>query len=61
MKFINIIFYKAPLHIAIEKENIKVVKILLEYPETDVNIKVSNDIFKKNFFLIKLLFNFLVI
>lgn len=37
MKFLIFYFQKAAIHIAIEKENIEIVKVLLSKDETDVN------------------------
>lgn len=36
MKF-NKIFYMAPLHVACEKENADIVKLLLSNPKIDIN------------------------
>lgn len=35
----NISFYKTPLMIAIEKENIEIIQILLANPKLDVNLQ----------------------
>lgn len=38
MKF-YFIFHRSALHIAVEKRNISITRILLHYPGTDVNAK----------------------
>ena len=38
-KIVIFIFHKTPLHIAIEKENEKIVELLLSNPKIDLNIK----------------------
>lgn len=39
MKFIKNI-YKTALHIAVEKDSVDIVKLLLSHPKIDVNIKL---------------------
>ena len=39
MKFFILIFYKAALHIAIEKGNLSIVQLLLSHKGIDVNNK----------------------
>ena len=39
MKFSFFSFYKTPLHIAIEKENIDIIKLLLSNEKLNVNLK----------------------
>ena len=38
-KIFVIFFNKNSLHLAIEKENIKIIMLLLSQPQTDVNVK----------------------
>ena len=39
MRFQFVIFHKTSIHIAVEKENIEILQILLSHPEIDVNAK----------------------
>lgn len=39
MMFIVLFFHKTALHIAVENENAEIVKLLLNHPKIDVNIK----------------------
>lgn len=39
MIFIVLFFHKTALHIAVENENVEIVKLLLNHPKIDVNIK----------------------
>ena len=42
MIFILNYIYKTALYLAVEKENIEIVKLLLANDKLDINIKVSN-------------------
>lgn len=48
MKFLNNLINKSPLYIAVEKQNIEIIKQLIELQQTDVNAKAILTI---NFFL----------
>lgn len=37
-KIRNIIIYKTPLHLAVENDNIEIVKMLLSHPQINVNL-----------------------
>lgn len=52
MKFKKMILNQTPLHTAILNNNAIAVKLLLEHPDIDVNIKyiINNKIFICNFF-----------
>lgn len=58
MKFINNFINKSPLYIAVEKQNIEIIKQLIELQQTDVNTKAILTInffyvvFNNNLFLI---------
>ena len=48
-------FYKTALHIAVENENVEIVKLLLNSPSIDVN---STEISNKIYLFIKFRINF---
>ena len=58
MKFLNNFINKSPLYIAVEKQNIEIIKQLIELQQTDVNAKAILTInffyvvFNNNLFLI---------
>lgn len=58
MKFLNNFINKSPLYIAVEKQNIEIIKQLIELQQTDVNTKAILTInffyvvFNNNLFLI---------
>lgn len=48
MKFLFKFFFKTAIHIAVEKENIEMIQLLLDNSKVDVNLK---SIFKFNIFI----------
>lgn len=43
MKFLIFRFHKSPLYLAVEKENMDIIELLLSHPDIDVNFKnISN-------------------
>ena len=53
---LNKSIYKSALHVAVKKENIEIIKLLISQPKIDINIlKISNQLLEYNFKSINLI------